>query len=145
MNIDFVDIRSYLENKDEKIYIKVFLYSVIISVLLILVIVYSSCKKKDLFYENVLYVKNDEIILMINYEELEHITKNNQIIINDIKYNYLIKEIELSNSNNLYYEIKIFLNGSDFRYNNIYLKYKILLKEESILKYIVRVLKGEEK
>lgn len=143
MNVDYVEIKEYLKNKEENIYLRTFVYSVIISVLLILVIVFSSYKKKDLYYEDVLYLKDGMIVLMINYENLEYITSNKQLIINNKKYNYLIKEIDISESNNLYYEVKMVINMNDFKYQNVYYQYKILLKEESILKYIVRVLKGE--
>lgn len=143
MNINFLNIKSYLENKEENIFIKAFYYSVFIGVLLILVVVFSSYKKKDLYYENVLYVENNDIILTIPINELELIINNNKIIIYEKQYLYKIDDIVIVNDNSLYYKIKIKLNYDSFNYSNVILDYKILLRKESILSYIVRIIKGE--
>lgn len=142
MNIDFENIKSYLENKEENIYLKMFYYSIIIGVLLILVVIYSSYKKKDVYYENVLYLKNNEVYLLVGYNELEHLTNSKSIIVNDKLYNYSIKDIDL-NENSLSYEVKIISGFLDIKYENVFYKYKVLLREESILKYIARIVKGE--
>ena len=142
MNVDFINIKSYLENKEENIYIKMFYYSIIVGVLLIFAIVFSSCKKKNIYYENILYMKDNYVILSIDYNELEPIiNKEKVIIIDNKKYNYVIKEINILDSN-LVYQVKIDIKNNKELYENVFYKYKILLKEESLLNYIVRVIKG---
>jgi len=148
MNISFMNIKSYLDNKEENIFIKSFYYSVIIGVLLILIIVFSSYKKKDLYYENVLYIKDNNIILTIPINELELIVNNKKLIIYENEYFYKILDIELVNKGEMYYQIKINLKGNNldynkFNYTDALFEYKILLKEESILRYIVRIIIGE--
>ena len=142
MNIEFTKLKDFLQNKDENIYIKAFYYSAIIGILLILVVLYSCCKKKNLYYENTLYIENNEIILTINYDKLEYITDNNKIIINGNVYNYKVIDINIFNNGNIFYQIKISIN-SDVILNDIVLEYKIFIKEERVLEYIVRVLKGD--
>ena len=142
MNIEFTKLKDFLQNKDENIYIKAFYYSAIIGILLILVVLYSCCKKKNLYYENTLYIENNEIILTINYDKLEYITDNNKIIINGNVYNYKVIDINIFNNGNIFYQIKISIN-SDIVLNDLILEYKIFLKEERVLEYIVRVLKGD--
>lgn len=143
LNINFMNIKEYLDNKEENIFIKSFYYSIIIGVLLILVVVFSSYKKKDLYYENILYVKDNNIILTIPIEELELIVNNNKMIIYDKTYLYKIEDIDTVNNDNLCYQVRIKFNYNDFNYSNVFFEYKILLKEESILRYIVRIIKGE--
>ena len=142
MNIEFTKLKDFLQNKDENIYIKAFYYSAIIGILLILVVLYSCCKKKNLYYENTLYIENNEIILTVNYDKLEYITDNNKIIINGNVYNYKVIDINIFNNGNIFYQIKISIN-SDVILNDIVLEYKIFIKEERVLEYIVRVLKGD--
>ncbi len=145
MNIEFINLKSYLESRERNIFIDAFWYSVIIGVLLILVVLFSSLKKKDVYYENTLYVENNEVILIVDYEKLELITNNREIIINERSYYYQVKDISILSDNNLYYQIKILIDNYQNNFNNVILKYKILLREENILKYIVSVIKGEEK
>lgn len=141
LNNEFINIRTYLENKDENVFTKSFYYSSIVGVLLILVVVFSSCQKKNTYYKDVLYIENNDIILTIKYDKLEHIVSNNEIIIYDKTYTYRIDSISINN--NMEYKIKILLNYNNL-YNNVFLDYRILLNEESIWNYIVRVLKGED-
>lgn len=142
MNIDFININTYLENKEENVFIKSFYYSAIIGVLLILVIVISSYKKKNTYYENILYIENNEIVLTVKYNELERIINNKEIIINDKKYTYKINNIGINNGD-MEYKINILLSDQNFLYNNVFTSYRILLNEESFWKYIVRTVKGE--
>ena len=144
MNVDFVDIKSYIENKEQNIFIKAFIYSLIIGVLLIFVVVFSSYKKKNLYYKNVLYIENEQITLTIPMNELELIMNNNKMIIYNKIYLYKIEDIVLVNDESCYYKVKISFNSNsnNFLYSNAVFEYKILLKEESILRYIVRVIKG---
>lgn len=141
MNIDYINIKTYLENKNENISLKAFWYSTIVGVLLILVIVFSCYQKKNLYYENILLIDNDKIILKINYQEIDKILANNKIIINGIEYNYRINNIQF-NQDDYNYKVNIILNVK-LLINNGILDYKIPFDEESILNYIVRVMKGD--
>ena len=143
MDVNFSNIKSYLDNKEENIFIKAFYYSVLISVLLIFVVVFSSCQKKDLYYENVFYVENNEITLIIPINELELVLNNSKMIIYNKTYQYQIDDINIVSDNGISYKIKIKFNCNDFEYSDAIFEYKILLKEESILQYIVRIIKGE--
>lgn len=141
MNIDFINLKTYLENKEENVFIKGFCYSVIIGVLLILVIIFSCYQKKDLYYEDILFIDNSQLFFKINYQEIDKVLKNNEIIIHDNKYCYRVRNIIFDN-NSYNYQVSIILDDNLLIDNGI-LDYKILIKEESILKYIVRVMKGD--
>lgn len=143
MNVEFNDIKDYLENKEDCIYLEAYWYSIIIGVLLILVVFISSCYKKNLYYKNILMIQNDMIILNIDYEDLGLIIDNNQIIIDDYSYDYQVLDVNILNASNLSCEIRIFINEYINFDNKVFYQYKILLKEESILEYLVRVVKGE--
>lgn len=142
MKVEFIELKSYLEHKEQNIFIKGFWYSIIISVLLILVILFSSCKKKNLYYENILFVENNAVFLTVNYNDFELINNNHKLIINNELYNYSIKNTSVINNGNLYYQFEISINEQFFDIDNGIFKYKILLQEESILKYLVRIVKG---
>lgn len=143
MNIEFTEINDYLENKEENIFIKAYWYSLIVGVLLILVVLIASFYKKNLYYENILLMESNEFVLTISYEDIGLIINNNQIIIGNDSYNYYVREVNILDSSNLTYQIRIFINGYSNYQSNIFYNYKILLRKETILEYLVRVLKGE--
>lgn len=143
MNIDFVRINDYLENKDENVLVRGFVYSSIVGVLLILVIVLSSLKKRDVYYENILYYENNNIVLYVNYNELDNILNYCKLKVNNDEYSYYIKDINVIDLNNLKYQVFIGINRHNLRENVIY-KYQILIKEESVLNYLIKVVRGDE-
>lgn len=142
MNIDFITMDEYLEEKKEMFGNKVFYYSTIVGVLLIMLIVYCTIKNKDSFYENVFFVQNDRIVLLIDYNKLEHLISNNYLIYKEKKYYYSIKEINLIEEN-LIYEVSILLNYNGKFYENVLYKYQIFICRENMLNYFGRIIKGE--
>ena len=142
MNVEFINLKAYLEEKEKNIFIKSFWYSITIGVLLILVVLFISYEKKDLYYENILIIENNAVFLNVNYNDWELIKNNKEIIIGDKRYNYHIKNINFVNNGNLYYQIEILINDRFVNIEQGLLEYKIFLREESILKYLVRVVKG---
>jgi len=142
MAFDFIDIKTYLQNKSENIFLKGFWYSIIVSVLLIIIIFISSIMKKDLYYKDVLIIDDYSVYLIVNYTELDLINNNNKIIINEKTYSYYVDNVNLI-SDNLHYQIKILINEPFYKFRYGSYEYKIFLQEESLLSSFVRVMKGE--
>ena len=138
MNIETSFIKDY--NKD-RIEIKAFVYSIVVGSLLVCLIVSMNLLKKDLYYKNNIVIESDQYaVINVLYSDLNIIKNNNYVIINNKKYHYSIKEIELIKDINLYYRIYLNLNN-DLLINSIN-PYKILVRKESIFSYIVRIIEG---
>jgi len=135
-----IEIKDYYKN-EVCLETKVFIYSLVIGFLLVLLIVIMNFLKKDLYYENNLIIEsNQHAMINVLLGDLKIVENNSYLIIDNRKYYYKIKEIEIINDINLYYRIKLQLDNN-LLVNSIN-SCKILVRKENIFNYIVRVIKG---
>ena len=123
---NFDDIE--LVNKNKKYLVLITLFLIIIISLLII--------KKDNYLENSYTIMDDKIVLITDKDNLNKIQETNKIIIDDIKCDYKIVEIENFDNNIL---VSIVLNNN-IKSNNQGI-YKIYLGKERMLDYIIRIIK----
>jgi len=135
-----IEIKDYYKN-EVCLETKVFIYSLVIGFLLVLLIVIMNFLKKDLYYENNLIIEsNQHAMINVLLGDLKIVENNSYLIIDNRKYYYKIKEIEIINDINLYYRIKLQLDNN-LLVNSIN-SCKILVRKENIFNYIVREIKG---
>lgn len=103
---------------------------------LLIIILMLTLIKKKLVYQNMIDIDANKGVLLVEKHYLEKVKNKNKILLNDISYDYNIEKIE--EKDNVYlitisfpYEINLNVNY-----------YQILLEEESIIKYIIRIIKG---
>lgn len=92
-------------------------------------------------------VNEKSVSVYITYNDLYKIINNNTLYIKNEKYNYRVDKIneEIIVSNNNYYKevlLNINLKEEQFIDNNL-IDIQIIIKEMTILEYIVNLVKGE--
>lgn len=117
------------------------IYTLIFILILISMTILLLLMKKNLYYENDLYISDINKTTYILKQDYDYIKNNNYITINNRNYFYKIKEIELINDTTIYYKVYLDID-LDIPKGSIQ-NYKILVKKESILNYIIRIMKGE--
>lgn len=140
MNIESLDIKLFNKNI-KSIENKLFVYCSVVGFLLVLLIVIMCLLEKDLYYQNEIYIVNQkEAILYILPNDLEIIKDNKFLIVNNKKYYYNIGDIKLISDKALYYQISLYIDNDLLvdSFNSC----KILLRNESLFRYIVRIIKG---
>lgn len=137
MNI--VNIKDYQE---ENINLKIFLYSTVVGLFIVIILVFLNIMNKNLYYEGELQVIDHKIVLInVLKEDLNTFINNNKIIINNQEYYYSINNLELYNNYFWYYELKLNIN-KELLINSFH-DYKILIKKETFFNYIIRIIKGK--
>ena len=136
-------IKSYIIlNKKINIYIKRF--KMITILILITMIILCQIKYKSYYFTTAQVIKNDnyyQLLVLIPEDELSIIKENNNLIIEDIIYDYKIINIDndyvLTNNNKLYLKVvlSIGLRKKDMIVNNL-LQVKILKSNKKIFYYI---------
>ena len=91
---------------------------------------------KNYYYENVMIIKDDKVLLVVDKKIINDITKKSKIIVNDISSNYSINNI-ISDGDICYIDIKLETNII----NNQNMKYKIFLRKERMIEYFIRIIK----
>ena len=117
------------------------IYTLIFILILISMTILLLLMKKNLYYENDLYISDINKTTYILKQDYDYIKNNNYITINNRNYFYKIKEIELINDTTIYYKVYLDID-LDIPKGSIQ-NYKILVKKENILNYIIRIMKGE--
>ena len=142
MNIETIEIKKYSNKVKFNIKNKIVIYISVVGSLLILLMIVIILIKKNVYYQNNLIItSNQEARLNILLKDLTILDKNKFLLINDDKYYYEIKKIKLINDKDMYYQVWLNLNN-DLLINSIN-TYKIVLYEENIFNYIIRIIKGE--
>ncbi len=123
---NFDDIELVKLNKKYLLLITLFLV-IIISLLII---------KKDNYLDNSFTIVDDRLLLVTDKDNLNKIQEANKIIINDIKCDYQIVEIESFDNSylvsiNINNQIKNIRGGT----------YQIYLGKERLFDYIIRIIK----
>jgi hypothetical protein len=123
---NFDDIELVKLNKKYLLLITLFLV-IIISLLII---------KKDNYLDNSFTIVDDRLLLVTDKDNLKKVQEANKIIINDIKCDYQIVEIESFDNSylvsiNINNQIKNIRGGT----------YQIYLGKERLFDYIIRIIK----
>lgn len=114
-----------------------------IFVLLIIIIgifIINKSFKYEKYYYSQAEVKDNYINIYVLIEDVEKITKNYELKLENKKFAYKIKSISEENiyiDNNYYKEIKLVIDKKDLKKNEI-VNIKIILDEFSIIEYIFK-------
>ena len=141
MNVDYEQIEKYYENNN--ISVQVFIYSIVISLLLVILLLCMTCLEKNKYYDNQVIVKENKLITIVKYSDITKLLDSNKILINKKYYNYHVNNISFVDGNYNYYCVELSFDLSDnYKLENNILDYRVLISKESILKFFVRIVKG---
>lgn len=140
MNVMTIDILNHNEINESKLYRKVIRYSILVSIIIILCIIILFTVRKKIYYQNNLYILKDKIVTNINLNDLETLTNNKVLFINNKELKYKIIEVELFNNENPYYQVSLNIEG-EYEKNKI-LSYKILLRDDNLFNYLAYLIGG---
>ena len=118
-----------------KLYQKIFTYTSIVVLIIILNIIILFGIRKKIYYQNNLYIVNKKIVTNISVNDLGTITSNKIIYLNKKPYNYKVSEIELVNDVMPFYKVYLSIDG-DYEKNNI-MNYKIFLRDDNLFNYLI--------
>lgn len=123
---------------DREIYNSTFKYNCVFFIILLIIIFTLILWKKDHYYENsISFTTSKNALIIVDKDYLNIINNKSKILLNNIEIKYNIDKIEEKEK---YCILNIHFD------NEINIKtpvYKILLEKESLLKYIIRVIKGD--
>lgn len=129
---------NIFNDMDRKIYGVTCKYTVIFLVILLINIFTLVLWKKDYYCENIInYIDNTNAVIVVAKNHFNYVNNSNKLWLNDGEFIYHIDKIEERDDN---YILNIHFD------NEIIIKtpvYKVLLKKESLLEYIVRIIKGD--
>lgn len=145
MNNNYINLNEYRKTKLNlnKDYYS-FFFIIIASIVLFYILI---CIKVDDYYINECIVKEDLLICNVLYNDIDYITNNNYLYINDKKYKYEIYSIEedINNQNNIYYkEINLNINLENYNIDNNILEIKIKIYHDNLLNYMKRKIGGKD-
>ena len=135
-----IDIFEHNELSEGKLYHKIFVYTTIVVLLIILNIIILFGIRKKIYYQNNLYIIGDKIVTNIPINNLETLTSNNLIYINKKELNYKVLEIELVNDTIPFYKVYINIEG-EYEKKNI-MNYKIFLRDDNLFNYLIYLIGG---
>lgn len=122
---------------DREIMKDTFKYNVVFAIILLIIVFSLLFIKKKYYYQNIINFKdNKNAILIVNNENIEIVKKHNELIFNNLSMKYYIDNIE-ENDNN--YLVSVHFDIGINIQDNVY---KILLYDETLIKYIIRVIGG---
>ena len=136
-----IDIFEHNELNEGKLYQKIFTYTSIVVLIIILNIIILFGIRKKIYYQNNLYIVNKKIVTNILVNDLETITSNKIIYLNKKPYNYKVSEIELVNDVMPFYKVYLSIDG-DYEKNNI-MNYKIFLRDDNLFNYLIYLIGGK--
>ena len=136
-----IDIFEHNELNEGKLYQKIFTYTSIVVLIIILNIIILFGIRKKIYYQNNLYIVNKKIVTNISVNDLETITSNRIIYLNKKPYNYKVSEIELVNDVMPFYKVYLSIDG-DYEKNNI-MNYKIFLRDDNLFNYLIYLIGGK--
>ena len=113
-----ININNYNNLYNKKVRLLNCLTVGIIFVVLIIFIVFRNIKYEEFYINNGMVIDSNVVELMVNVDELNYVTTNDKLKINDNTFAYTIISI------------------SDVMFNNNYYYQKIPLSKKTILKYI---------
>lgn len=134
---------------NKTISIKTLSFTLIILFVFILLIIYSFNKNYEKYYTVVGCYNDSNVSLYVEIDKINSIIKNNYLLIDNKKYEYIVYSIdeEIINDNNKNYQkVNIKLNLDDkYRINNYLFEVKILKERKKVILYLKDILKGGNK
>ena len=128
---------NIFNDEDRKIYNIAFKYNFMFFVILLMIVFSLILWKKDYYYQNIInFLDNKKALIFVNKDYIKEVTSKNSLLINNIDFKYNINKIEEKEDG---YILSIDFNKEINIKTNLY---KILLRKESLLEYIVRIMKG---
>lgn len=142
-----LDINDYLLQYERKIPNILLLWTIIGAFIIIFGLIISNTVKINDYYQINGIVKDQYLSVLVSIDELKTVTENDNLYIDDIKYNYTIERIgeEIIQDSNVFYKelfLDVDLKNKNFVDNNV-IKIKFIAKEKTIFKYIFDLIKGE--
>lgn len=123
---------------DEKVNIKSYFYLIFLFCMIILLIGLLFIRKDFLISGNIIFNDKQNVVIQISESYINKLDKT-KIEIEGIKYTYNINKISKSDINNKIYFLEITLNESVVYEAN---KYFISLGNESIISYLIRIIRS---
>lgn len=147
---DFIEIKDY-KNLKCLIPKKTYYWSKLVICIFLISIILICLLKFNYYYETqAMYYENNSMLkINVTNNDLDKITKNNKLIIDNIEYDYNIYKIknELVNGYNIqqYNEVLIDLNlNNKYKIKNNLIDIKIKYNEKKVFKIIIDFILGKE-
>ena len=140
MNVMKIDLLEHNELNENKLYQKVFVYTLIVVLFIVLCIIILFGVRKKIYYLNNMYIGDKNIVTNVLINDLDNLTSNHTMFINKKEYTYQIEEIELINDSTSYYRVYLKINGYEEEGN--ILNYKIYLRNDSLFNYLIFLIGG---
>lgn len=141
-----MNIKQFQTNiKNVDICLKPYIFVVSIFICIIISIILFNNRLEDYYVTDAL-VKDKQIKMVVNIDDLIKITDNKKIIVEGDIFTYKVEKIsDLIVENNIYKEIIIHIDNFDDKLlidNNV-IKTKIITKKTTIFNYLLKIIKGE--
>ena len=140
--MDLVSFQRDFRNME----VDIFKYIKVVSILILclLIIIIKNNKIED-YYFGISKVINNKIEVLIDLDRVNKIKENNKIIIERNTFTYEIEKIDDYLIDNSYYKkVTLLLKDNKIKENEI-VKYQIIINKETLLEYLFRTIKGDEK
>lgn len=131
--------------QNREINIKPYVIVVSIFISILLTVVFLNNNLEDYYIVNGKVIDN-KIVIIINNEELDKITKNKELKIERNIFTYKIDRISnFDNLDYLYDEVVLDIDDipKEYLIENNYIKLKIIVNRTTIFDYLIKTLKGE--
>lgn len=140
-------VDDYLLQYQRKLPKMLFLWLMIGAFITVFVLIINNNFKLNDYYQINGIVKEKNLSILVPFEKVNTICQNNYVYIDEYKYKYKIVSINeevIRNVTDIYQEIliEVDLNDKNFIDNHI-VKLQFIVKERTILEYIINLIKGE--
>lgn len=135
-NFDFDDYETL---KDIKVNNKLF-YIVILFMIIGMFLIFNFINIR-IYKDQVLFKEEDHYYLYVDFDNDNYINNNN-LVIDNINYNYSIINISYENLDGLIYE-KVLIDIDSYESDLLISKCNFLLKDDSLLKLVIKYIGGQ--
>ena len=129
---------SVFNNIDRKVFNITFKYNVIFLSILLIVIFTLILWKKDYYIKNIInFIDSKSALIIVDKDNFNIVNKSNKLWLNNGEFTYYIDKVDEKENDyilNIHFDNEIVVRTPI---------YKILLKKESLLEYIIRIIKGD--
>ena len=137
-----IDINDYKQIYNKKIKSVTKIWVLFIIFIIIGIIYINNSFKYIRYYSNLGEYKKDNLYIYVLIDDLNKITKNNKVLIENKEFAYKIKKISAENiniNNNYYKEVKLDIKDNKF-INNEVINITIKIEELDLIKYIYKTI-----
>ena len=131
------------KNVDINIMPYILVVSILIGIIFVVIAINNKLEENYTVFAN---VKDNEVVVIVNADDLEKIVNNNKMEIERNIFTYKIKKINNQfYGNNVYKEVFLDISnlGSHYLIDNNVIKIKIITEKTTILSYLFKTIKGE--